>query len=176
MGNMFPELGALARAAKEIGNDIAKVKDELEKLVKMIVCDKIIEKKKVKITDDKGKEKETEIEVERDATVEDMISSTLILVLQDEKFRKNVPTSMLQQLMIASNAVRDYERRNLQAILPQIKARVRSDLLTILHKAYPAWQSLVPDATSSMLEAMMHERKQSSKMMSELPFNTIKEF
>lgn len=163
MQGAMPELRALAQAARQIGADIAKTKDELEKLVFMIVKDTVRVKTKqlvIKRQDDgTEKEVEEEVELERPASVEDMISATLILVLQDEKFRRHVPGKMLEQLMIVSTAVRDYEERQLYAILPNIKARIRSDLIAILHRAYPAWQSLVPDATSSMMEAMVSERK-----------------
>ena len=152
----FPDLRAMANAARAVGEDIAKTKDELERLVQMIVKDTIIEK--TIIVDPETKEKREETK-ERTATVEDMITSTLVLVLQDEKFRKHVPDKMLQQLMLASAAVRGYERRELDVILPAVKGRVRSDLLTILHRAYPAWQSLVPDATNNMLQAMTDERQ-----------------
>ena len=47
MNSLFPELQALSRAAAAMGQDIAKVKDELEKLVNMIIKDKIIQKKKI---------------------------------------------------------------------------------------------------------------------------------
>ena len=159
----LPELQAMARAARQIGMEVSRTKEELERLIWMIIRDEVKEKRKRVIMDENGKEKEIEEEIIRPATIEDMISATLMLVLQDEKFRKNVPGKMLQQLMLAASAVRDYERRNLDLILPAIKSRVRQDLLQILHRAYPNWQSLVPDATSSMLEALEHQQRESRK-------------
>ncbi len=159
----LPELQAMARAARQIGIEVSRTKEELERLITMIVRDEVIEKKKDIIVTEDGKEKEIEREIRRPATIEDMISALLMLVLQDEKFRRNVPSQMLQQLMMVASAVRNYERRSLDAILPAVKSRVRQDLIQILHKAYPSWQSLIPDATSSMLEALEYQQRERQK-------------
>ena len=172
MMDTFPELRAMANAARAIGQDIAKTKDELERLVRMIIKDEIKDKIKVKkkIKDSEGKEREIETEEEttRQASIEDILVATYTLIFQDEKFRRYVPDKLVEQLMTAASALKDYEERDskdyqergdFDRYLSNIKGRIRSEIMMILKKAYPTWQSLVPDATSSMLEAMTLERK-----------------
>ncbi len=172
-GGMGLDISTVMKAARVIGQDIAKTKEELERLVNMIEKDQIVEKKKVKkkikSKDKDGKEIEIEsdtefetIEESREAKVEDIISALIILCVQDEKFRTKVPDKLIEQLNLVRDAIKDYENRGLD--VKNVKNKLRGNVLIILKRAYPSWNSLVPGSTTHMVNAMVQNSQQQGQL------------
>ncbi len=153
---VMEDLKAFASAARAIGMDAVKTKDELERLVRMIIHDEV--EVQVERIDPETNKKEIIMEL-REVEVSEMISSTLILVFQDEKFRRGVPTGYTEQLMVFLGVVKRRKMRGLHKSLLFMKDRLRVDIMRILHTSYPSWHSLVPEGTMHMLDALSEQRK-----------------
>lgn len=153
---VMEDLKAVASAARAIGMDAVRTKEELERLVRMIIHDEV--EVQVERIDPETNKKEIITEL-REVEVSEMISSTLILVFQDEQFRRGVPTGYTEQLMIFLGVVKRRKMLGLNKSLMYMKDRLRVDIMRILHTSYPKWHSLVPESTMHMLDALIEQRK-----------------
>ncbi|PWI49493.1 hypothetical protein CEE45_01495 [Candidatus Heimdallarchaeota archaeon B3_Heim] len=144
------ELQAWAKAAKAAGEDIARSKEELKRIIDMLVYDLI---------DDPNEKDEKGNPIIREVTVQDIFSHLLLLVMQDEKFRKGVPSGLIQKNITMIGITRRFEKRSLRFSFEFLKDCLKQEMAPILHKAYPAWSSLTGGAQGHMVTALVQKSK-----------------